>query len=132
MEYATVEPNADSIGHIAALVIPGELTDFCLVAISIAGVIAESLYFGRFEAGKDPKAAFEHGHTSTSGYQNDLAVLRKLKDICPDVNVLPNIAGFALQSLANNWKDVLLLVGELKKSRTLTGADIAGLLPSLR
>ncbi len=105
------------------------------VSLSIAGFISRALRRGGFQSGQDPKAACSRGCIGLlqSEFQDDFGILRELKQDFPsrELSEIPDfleMAGFALQKLAANWRDVLKLVSELEKQPTLYREDLARIL----
>jgi Peptidase family M41 len=92
--------------------------------LTVAGPIAEALYRGGFEAGRDPGAAFQKGYKSLSGYQQDLEVLRSgyAKE------VKNRLIEIALKMVDFHWEHIRCIAGELERRNTLAEDDIVRVL----
>jgi hypothetical protein len=120
IDRITIKPDMDMerLGHVSGD--PASLTIPRWAAVSIAGVLAEAMHAGGFEAGGDPVAALERGRGKVSGYQRDLEALPELKS---------NFVEFVVELLEFKWDQIERVVAELERHETLEGDDLARVLP---
>jgi hypothetical protein len=123
IDRITVKPDMDMerLGHVSGDL--AGLTTLKWRAISTAGVFAEAMHAGGFEAGGDPFAALERGRGKVSGYERDLEALPELKSFDD------NFVEFVVELLEFKWEQIVRVVTELEKHETLEGDDLARVLP---